>query len=235
MTVEGGESGRFDDGLSTTGADQLMADVFGDLRVRQARKGVVDGDALAQSLMDRFSQGIVEIRLAAEDQGKTVDRVIAVIHQHFNIIEDSGGEILRLIHCQQEGLAFLFIEMKNLSLDRVKHTRLSSLCLYTEDLAELPVKLHYADSGQADILHVIKIGIQGFGKTAQGKGFTHTRPGGKDADASGVFQVIQAVEHLLQVLREEPVFLFDLLFVKGVERQAVITQCGHHLVPPVLE
>ena len=83
MTVEGGESGRFDDGLSATGADQLMADVFGDLRVRQARKGVVDGDALAQSFMDRFSQGIVEIRLAAEDQGKTVDRVIAVIHQHF--------------------------------------------------------------------------------------------------------------------------------------------------------
>ena len=110
MTVEGGESGGFDDGLSATGADQLMADVFGDLRVRQARKGVVDGDALAQSLMDRFSQGIVEIRLAAEDQGKTVDRVIAVIHQHFNIIEDSGGEILRLIHCQQKGLAFLFVD-----------------------------------------------------------------------------------------------------------------------------
>ena len=34
MAVEGGESGRFDDGFSTTGADQLMADVFGDLRVR---------------------------------------------------------------------------------------------------------------------------------------------------------------------------------------------------------
>ena len=46
---------------------------------------------------------------------------------------------------------------------------------------------------------------------AQGKGLAHARPGGKDADAPGVFEIIQAVEHLLQILREEPVLFLDLL------------------------
>ena len=60
-------------------------------------------------------------------------------------------------------------------------------------------------------------------------------PGGKDADAPGVFEIIQAVEHLLQVLREEPVLFLGILLVKGIKGQSVIAQRSHHLEPPVLE
>ena len=189
VAVEGGKSGRVNDGFGAAGADQLMADIVGDLGVRQAGEGIMDGNTLAQGLVDRFAQGVVEIRLTAEDESKAVDGVIAVIHKHFNIVEDSGGEILRLVHRQQEGLAFFFVEMKDLVLDCVEHARLTALGLHAEDLAELPVELHHADSGQADILHVVEIGVQGFGEAAQGKGLAHARPGGKDADAPGVFEL----------------------------------------------
>lgn len=147
VAVEGGKSGRVNDGFGAAGADQLMADIVGDLGVRQAGEGIMDGNTLAQGLVDRFAQGVVEIRLTAEDESKAVDGVIAVIHKHFNIVEDSGGEILRLVHRQQEGLAFFFVEMKDLVLDCVEHARLTALGLHAEDLAELPVELHHADSG----------------------------------------------------------------------------------------
>lgn len=125
--MEGGKSGRVNDGFGAAGADQLMADIVGDLGVRQAGEGVMDGNTLAQGLVDRFAQGVVEIRLTAEDESKAVDGVITVIHKHFNIVEDSGGEILRLVHRQQEGLAFFFVEMKDLVLDCVEHARLTAL------------------------------------------------------------------------------------------------------------
>ena len=86
--MEGGKSGGLNDSLGAAGANQLVADIIGYLGVRQAGEGVMDGNTLAQGLVDRFAQGVVEIRLAAEDEGKAVDGVIAVIHKHFNIIED---------------------------------------------------------------------------------------------------------------------------------------------------
>ena len=100
-----GEDGiGVNDGFGAAGANKLVADIIGGRCVGQDGEGVMDGNTLAQGLVDRFFQSVVEIRLTTEDEGKAVDGVIAVIHKHFNIVEDSGGEILRLIHRQQKKL-----------------------------------------------------------------------------------------------------------------------------------
>ena len=103
--ADSGEDGiGVNDGFGAAGANQLVADIVGGLCVGQAGEGVMDGNTLAQGLVNRLSQSVVEIRLTAEDESKAVDGVIAVIHKHFNIVEDSGGEILRFIHRQQKRL-----------------------------------------------------------------------------------------------------------------------------------
>ena len=80
VAVESGKSGGLNDSLGAAGANQLVADIIGYLGVRQAGEGVMDGNTLAQGLVDRFAQGIVEIRLVAEDEGKAVDGVIKKQH-----------------------------------------------------------------------------------------------------------------------------------------------------------
>ena len=94
VTVDSGKGGRVDDGFGATGADNLMADVSGNLGIGKAREIAVDGDALAEDLADRLSQSIVEVRLAAEDEGEAVHGIAAEVHEHLDVVEDGGGEIL---------------------------------------------------------------------------------------------------------------------------------------------
>lgn len=124
--------------------------------------------------------------------------------------------------------------MEDLGLDGVEHTRLAALDLQAENSAELTVKLHYAHGRQADVLHMIEVGIESLGEVAQAEGFSHTGPRGENADAPGVLQVIQTVHHLLKVVGQEAVLFLYLLLVKGVERQAVVAQKCHLRSPPSL-
>ena len=128
------------------------------------------------------------------------------------------GQVLRDI---MSANAFPTVVLKKI-LDGVEHTGLAALGLQAKDAAELAVKLHHAHGGQTDVLHVIEVGVEGFGKAAQAEGLAHAGSSGEQADAPGVLEVIQAVDHLLKVIGEETVFFFHLLFVKGVKGQAVI-------------
>lgn len=98
VAVDSGKGGRVDDRFGAAGAGDLMADVSGNFGVGKAGEIVVDGDALAEGLVDGFAQGIVEVRLAAEDEGKAVHGIAAEVHEHLDVIEDGGGEILGLVH-----------------------------------------------------------------------------------------------------------------------------------------
>ena len=79
-----------------------MPHIFRDFRIRKSGEVVMDSDPLAQGFMDRLSQSAVQMGFSAEDQGKTVKGIIAVIHEHPDVVEDSRIEKLRLIHCKDE-------------------------------------------------------------------------------------------------------------------------------------
>ena len=156
VAVDGGEGGRVDDGFGTAGAGNFMSDIGGDLGVGEAGEIVVDGNALAEGLMDGLAEGVVKVRLATEDECKAVDGVAVEVHKHLDVIEYGGGEVLRLVHGQEEGLALVLVKMEYLGLNGVKHTGLATLGLQAEYGAKLTVKLHDAHGGQAYILHTVR-------------------------------------------------------------------------------
>ncbi|MCM1234921.1 MAG: hypothetical protein NC489_32885 [Ruminococcus flavefaciens] len=74
VAVDSGKGSRVNDGFRTAGAGNFVADIGGNLGVGKTGEIVVDGDVLAEGLMDGLAQGVVEIRLAAELAGKTPSR-----------------------------------------------------------------------------------------------------------------------------------------------------------------
>ena len=85
-----------------------MPDIGGDLVRPQAAKGVVHGDTLAESFVDRFFEGIVQVRLPAQDECEAVKGVVVEIHQHLEVFEYSIAQVLGFINGQDKGL-FLFL------------------------------------------------------------------------------------------------------------------------------
>lgn len=146
VAVYGRECGRVHDRFCTASTEEFMADIVGDLGVGEAGKSVMDRNTLTKSLMDGLAKGVIQVWLTAEDERKAVDRVEAVIHKHFHIVEDRGREVLGFVNGQEKGLALFLKEMDDLGLNRVEHTRLAALWLQAEDVTELPIKLHDADS-----------------------------------------------------------------------------------------
>ena len=212
----------------------LVEDILPDFRIGEPGEIIVDGDALAQRLMDGFSECIVQMGLPTEYESKAVEGIIAVIHEHFDILQDAGREVLCLIDGKEEGLLFFPVEVEDLLLDRPEHAGFAPSGLYAKRTAELTVEFHDADGREAEILHVVKVGVQVSGKTAQRKGFAHAGTCGEQADSPGILEVVQPREHLRDVFREETVLLGGSLFVKGVEGQPIVS-AEHQHAPPILE
>ena len=41
---------------------------------------------LAQCFMNRFAERIIEMGFPTQDQGKVINRVVAVVHEHLDVI-----------------------------------------------------------------------------------------------------------------------------------------------------
>ena len=169
-----------DDAGGTSHTEKLVEHILRHFRVREAVKVIVHGDPLAQDLMDRFAQGAVQVRFAAQDQRKAVDGIITVIHEHLDVLKNTSGKVLCLIYGQRRLFLFM-IEAEDLLLYGAEHSQLSAPALHAQDSAELAVKLHDAHGGE-DIFHVVQAGVKAFCKAAQTKGLSHARPGSKNAD-----------------------------------------------------
>lgn len=54
--------------------------------------------------MDRFTQGVVKVWFTAGDEGKTINGVVAVAHEHPDVIKNVGGEadILHVVKARVE-------------------------------------------------------------------------------------------------------------------------------------
>jgi len=53
---------------------------------------------LLYDFMNGISQDVIEVRFSAKYQCKTVDGVIAIIHEHLDIVQNAGAEILGFIN-----------------------------------------------------------------------------------------------------------------------------------------
>ncbi len=221
-------------GFTSASAGDLMKDISCHFIIGEAAEVVMNRNPLAQGFMDWPAQGIVQVCLPAEDQGKAVHGVIPIIHQHLDIVQDAGGEVLRFIHCQKERLALLLVEIPDLLLDGFEHPRFPTLVTDTQRGAELAVELHDTDGGQADVFHVVQVRVQAFCETAEAEGFPHAGTGSKKPDPPGILQIIQALCHLCHVPGEEAVFFLYHLLVKGIKRKPSIRK-GHQEPPPIRE
>ena len=105
MAVHGRERGAVYDGLRSPGTCDLMCDILCDLGIAKPHEIIMHRDALAEGLMHRAAQDAVEVRFPAEYEREAVQRVIPVVHQHFYVIEDACGQVLRFIDRKKQRLA----------------------------------------------------------------------------------------------------------------------------------
>ena len=71
--------------------------------------------------MNRFEERIIEMGFPTQDQGKVINRVVAVVHEHLDVIQDSGIQILCFSNGEKTRLAFFFVKIGDLFLDRLEH------------------------------------------------------------------------------------------------------------------
>ena len=127
-------------GISTSCKADLMPDISRDLVRPQAAKGVVHGDALAESFVDRLFEGVVQVRLPAQDECEAVKRVVVEIHQHLEVFEDSIAQVLGFIDSQYQRLLLFLIKVMDPVLYSFEHDGLADFCLKTELVTQLLVE-----------------------------------------------------------------------------------------------
>ena len=75
MSVSGNsiQSCFIDDGWRSAGDSKFVFDIPDGFFIRHPLEVVMDGDPLFEGFMDRLVQDVVQMRLASQDQGETVD------------------------------------------------------------------------------------------------------------------------------------------------------------------
>ena len=147
------------------------------------------------------------MRFPTQNQCKVVHRIIAVVHEHLDIIQDSGTQVLGFINGKKQRLSFLFVEIGDLFLNGLEHSGFSALIRNAEDGTELFVKVGHTDGGQAQVFHVEQAGIQTCSKASQGIGLSHTGSGGKHTNPPDILEIVQAVCHFPEVTGYEVILL----------------------------
>ena len=125
---------------------------------------IMNGDTLPECLMDGLAENVIEMRFTAEDQGKAVQGIIAVVHEHLDVIKDAIAEILGFIDGKEQWLVLVPVEVGDLLLDRPEHGRLSAFVRDTQNGTELFVEVRNTDGGQAHVFHMVLVGVQGICK-----------------------------------------------------------------------
>ena len=199
VTGNGPEGGVIDDRFGTAGTGKLVDHVLHGFVIGKALVVVMNGDALAQGFVDLLPEDVVEVRFTAEDQSEAVDGIVAVVHEHLDVVKDAVGKILGLVHSEQKRLPLFVIEVIDLFLNGLEHRRLSAFFVHTEDHAELLVEISDADGGKTDVFHVVEVGIERPGEAAETERLSHAGTGSEKTDAAGVFENVEAGSHLIEI------------------------------------
>ena len=110
--------------------------------------------------MHRLAECVIEMGFPAQDKGKAVYGIVTVIHEHLDVVENTGIQVLCLIDGQKQGLMLFLIKVCNLFLDCTEHGSLAAPVRNTQDRAELFVKVGDADGGQTQVIHLVKAWIE---------------------------------------------------------------------------
>jgi hypothetical protein len=207
--------------ISASGKADLMPDIGGDLVRPQAAKGVVHGDTLAESFVDRFFEGIVQVRLPAQDECEAVKGVVVEIHKHLEVFEYGVAQVLGLIDSQDKGLLLFFIKVMDPVLYGLEHDGLAAFGLKTELITQLLVEFTDRDGREADILHIIKVLVQRGFELPEAEGFSHAGRGGENADPADVLEIGKTVHHRFLIGGLKGIRYLQGMFVKRVAGQAV--------------
>jgi len=99
------------------------------------------------------------MRFATEDQGEVIHGIIAVVHEHLDIIQDAGVKMLGLVNCQEQWLPLFLIPVSDLFADGLEHGGFAAFFTDSKDGTQLLVKVSNTDGGKAQIFHVTEAGI----------------------------------------------------------------------------
>lgn len=67
--------------------------------------------------MHRFAERIIKMGFSAQNQCKIVHRIIAVVHEHLDIIQDSRTQVLGFVSGEKQRLVFFPVEIGDLLLN----------------------------------------------------------------------------------------------------------------------
>ena len=155
----------------------------------------MDGDPLSQCFVYRFVERVIEVGLATQDERKVIDGIITIVHEHLDIVQDPGTQVLCFINGKEQGLSFFFVQIGDLLLDGFEHTGLTA---FIGSGPYVP-KEHVVDGGQAQVFHVEETGIQTGSKAPESVRLSHARSGSKYPDPPDILEIIQAVGHFGKV------------------------------------
>ena len=209
-----------------------MPDIGGDLVRPQAAKGVVHGDALAESFVDRFFEGVVQVRLPAQDESEAVKGVVVEIHQHLEVFEHGIAQVLGLIDGKDKGLLLFLIKVMDPVLYGLEHDGLAAFGLKTELVTQLLVEFADRDGRETDILHIIKVFVQRGFELPETEGFPHAGRSSENADPADVLQIGKAVHHRFLIGGLKGIRYLQRMFVKRVAGQAVESLEIHEISSP---
>ena len=140
----------------------------------QSAEVIVDDDSLAQRFIYGFLQSLVEVRFCTEDQREAVQGIILEVHQHLEVPEDPGAEVLCLIEDQYERLPLLLIEVVDLLLYGLEHDGLSATDIQSEGVADLSIELCDRNGCQTEVHDLIEVLIQLFLEASDTVGLSHS-------------------------------------------------------------
>ena len=63
---------------------------------------------MTKGFVHRFTECAIEVGFTTQNECKVIDGIIGVVHEHLDIIEDSGTEVLGFVNGKKQGLSFLF-------------------------------------------------------------------------------------------------------------------------------
>lgn len=132
---------------------------------------IMDGYPLAECFMNRFTKNVIEVRFSAENQSEAVQRIIAVIQEQLDVIENAIAEVLGFIDEEEQGLVLVVVQVGDLFLDDHEHGRLTAFIREAQNGTEQFIEVRNTDGGQAHIFYVVLVEVQAFGKAPQDIGF----------------------------------------------------------------
>ena len=174
--------------------------VINSFLIRQPPEIVVYGYPLPQGFVYGGAEYPVEMRLAAEYQGKAVYGVALVVHQHFYVVKDAGRKVLCLIYGQQQGLSLFLVLVCCLFLYGPEHARLAALGRNAQHHAWLTVKFCHAYGGQTNVERHMQVGIEAAKKVSQAVHFALPWTGSKKPYPPCLGQMPQAPCHPPEIL-----------------------------------